>query len=263
MRILWAVAVDLYHFAHDALFGVMRQSEVRSAPQQPPASHSFANVPRSDLLHGTLAFIGEEGVRLFTDPVVAFDGAICDVSYGDTVYVQRFQGRFAEVRYGSLSGWILRDALRESLRDIAPSFAPGERFDAQSEEAQKLRRYIGDAFLGGEVGIDLTDVEYVTYRLRQKGIAVPWRSERPRTAGIWQKLLRGIPSVRIGIAPRTDAVMEYLEEERGHVLFVEAVYPDESIKVSTFGREEEGVYTEAVWEKETYREFRPVFISFT
>lgn len=262
MRILWAVAVDLYHFAHDALFGAMRH-RVATADVSPAISLPPLHGMRTGLLHGALAFVGEENTRLFTDPVIAFDGAICDVAYGDTVYVERYQGRFAEVRYGSLSGWVLRDALRESLRDIAPVFTAGERYDAHSEETQKLRRYIKDAFLGGEIGADLCDVEYAMYRLRQKGIAVSWRPERPRTAGTWQKKLRGVPSVHIGIVPRTDSVMEYLEEDRGHVLFVEAVYPDESINVSAFGMEEEGVYTEAVWEKETYREFRPVFISFT
>jgi hypothetical protein len=112
-----------------------------------------------------------------------------------------------------------------------------------------------------QLSMPLQDVEYVSYRIITKGKAIDWPLERPRIPGRWQQILRGIDGVHMSVRPKVDAVMEVIKDDgTGQLGYVEAVYPDESIEVTSFGRSEEGYYTEETLTKEQWREMRPVFI---
>jgi hypothetical protein len=212
-------------------------------------------------VNGTLYFIGLDKVDLHTDPVVAFDVVIKQLHYGDQVRLLKLGGRWAYIRVDDCEGWIFKDALREQAKDVFPFLEEGQLYEAEHEETIKLRQTIGDAFCGARASLLLTDAEYVTYKLHQRGLSLPWHSERPRTPGIWQKKLRGRPGVHIGIKPQPYSVMEYIIDDIGYVGFVEAVFPDESLKISAVGLLGEGVYGEALMHKDQWKELRPVFIA--
>jgi len=282
MRTLLAVIDDLWEFARTSLFGVLTtkldggyfkdHSRSEEVEEEKTASLFAVNqhtekkgaltidVSSVPLMHGEQYFIGVPEAYLYTDPVVAFDTASSTHLYGTMVMVLKLGGRWAFVRVYDEEGWILKDVLREQAKDVFPSFVPEVVYDASNEETQKLRLCIDDMFLGGEVGTLLSDVEYVTFRLKRKGRSILWGTERPRIAGTWQKKLRGKPGVHMTITPKTESVMEFVTQDEGHVCYVEAVFPDESIKVSTVGLYTEGVYHESMMQKEEWRELRPVFI---
>jgi hypothetical protein len=175
--------------------------------------------------------------------------------------VRKLGGRWAEVTALGVEGWVLKDSLREDVDVVFPHLILGTVYEAENPETIKLRKYIGDMFSGHLSLLPLFDTEFVTYRLSHRGQHIPWSHERPRIAGTWQKLLRGKSGVYIGIAPRAGSVMEYLQEDIGHVCFVEAVYPDMSIKISSVGIHREGEYTETVLSHDEWKELRPVFIN--
>jgi hypothetical protein len=136
-------------------------------------------------------------------------------------------------------------------------------YDASNKETQKLRLYIKDQFVGAKADVVLTDAEYVTYKLAKKELQIPWGADRPRIAGTWQKKLRGLHGVHMGIVPKTDAVMEYVVDDAGHLAYVESVFSDESIKVSSIGMFDEGMFSDGMMQKAEWIELRPIFIEIT
>jgi hypothetical protein len=279
MQTILAVIEDLFTFAFTSLFGgrgsipfvasshssYIDASQLVLLPKKETHTSSVtssSDTVRDHALHsGVLHFIGVPDVALHTDPVVAFDVVTTYVPYGASVRLMKLGGRWAYVRYKEEEGWILKDTLREQAREVQPLFEDGVMYGAEDPETKKLRLYIGDAFCGGKVSIPLTDAEYVTFKLLQKGLLLPWDQTRPRTPGVWQKLLRGKQGIHSSIAPHTGAVMEYIIDDVGYVAYVEAVFPDESIKISSVGLTQEGVYTLQTLSKEHYRELHPIFIS--
>ena len=277
MRIVLAVIDDLFQFARTALFGIdtiSRTQEYIPLPStfQPALSPSIFEInttsPSTAIAPNTesfssvsgVYFIGSEKVALHTDPVLAFDVAFDVLTYGDQVHVVKLGGRWAYVRTEKGEGWIFKDVLREQVRDVFPFFEEGKVYDATNSETKKARMTISDMF-GGEVAeLILTDAEYAMYKLKRKQRSFPWDNERPRTPGTWQKKLRGKPGVHIGIAPKTDSIMEYVVDDVGHVAYVDSVFPDETIKLSAVGLTQEGVYTDTMLQKDQWKELRPVFI---
>jgi hypothetical protein len=277
MQTLLAVLDDLFHFARTAVLGVQPHGVFERKDLLPHTGmqlnlHALhrKHTPASSFLllgnkeqggNGTLYFIGLETVFLHTDPVVAFDVVSQSVAYGEQVRLLKLGGRWAYVQCNGVEGWVFKDALREQAKDVFPVFEEGAVYDALNEETKKLRLCIHDEFCGGLASLMLTDAEYVTYKLFRKGLSFPWTQERPRTSGTWQKKLRGISGVHMGITPRTGSVMEYVVDDIGYVGYVEAVFPDETLKLSAVGITNDGVYNEVVMRKEEWRELRPVFIS--
>jgi len=190
---------------------------------------------------------------------VAFDSVVATLKYGQSLSILNSSNRWYEVDYNGQKGWILRDSV--TINNIHPIFKYGQTYDSSSKETAKLRSYIEDAFAGNVVDVPLTDVEYVTYRLLKKGRSIAWGNLRPRTAGLWQNLLRGQEDVHMSIVPKTDSIMEYIsEDDVGHIVYVDAVFPDESILISEIGFPDLGQYSERTLLKDEWREFRPVFI---
>lgn len=274
MQTLLAVIDDLWQFAYESLFGfrhpsvaVSKQQIQARLPLTPaivePPLFTFTQPNNGNLRSGAQYFIGEEHAYLYSDPVIGFDTALTTIAYGQTVLLQKVGGRWAEVLYQGTNGWILKDVLRERREDIHPQLQPGVQYLAHDSETIKLRACIGDAFGGARAGLPLSGAEYVTYRLSLAKRLIEWPTDGPRIPGTWQKKLRGLPSIHQSINPQTGTIMEYVIDDVGYVAYVDAVFPDKSIKVTAVGAPEEGTYTEEVLTQEEYKELRPVFIEVT
>lgn len=271
MQLLLAVLDDLFQFAKQGLFAALPLHSHTSAPlikalpqpavQSPTGSSGPVDQPAEELVaaHGG-CFIGTPETAVRTDAVVAFDNVLTTLAYGQHVRVLKYRGRWAMVQAGERSGWVLKDALRNSAAEIFPSFANGDTYDATATATTLLRLCIADAFAATEPGVPLTGPEYVTYRLVRAQRHIAWPPDRPRSSGRWQTILRGNPGIHQGVTPRTGAVMEVVQEDQGYLLYVEAVFPDEAIQVSAVGYAGLGVYSEQVLPKEEWRELHPVFI---
>lgn len=279
MDTLLAVIDDLFKFACSSLFGQKETGVLGRSFAAPymnamqmqllPSKGTALKVPQDELAtvqersippSGELQFVGTLDVPLHTDPVMAFDVFVTHIPYGEQVRVLKLGGRWAFVRYKDQEGWVLKDSLREQAREVLPLFEHGRSYEADDEETRKLRLCIEDEFCGGKAALPLTDAEYVTYKLCQKQVFIPWGPHRPRTPGTWQQLLRGKKGVHCGVLPKTGSIAEYVIDDVGFVAYVEAVFPDESIKLSSVGLSQEGLYTIETLPKEYYRELHPIFI---
>ena len=64
----------------------------------------------------------------------------------------------------------------------------------------------------------------------------------------------------MGVTPKTESVMEYIVDDIGHLAFVEAVFPDGSMKITEIGKFDDNAYTEGILASDQWKELRPVFI---
>lgn len=279
MNVLIAVVDDLWMFLRESLFGSVISLPTRRTQRELPAP-SVAEVLQGvletrteavsetkvfqspSLLHtGEQYYIGTIDAYVYADPVIAFDNALQVLSYGKSVRLLQLQGRWAQVRFGDFIGWVLKDTLCSALSDVLPQFQQVELYHHDHPETIKLRAYIADEFGGARGEFSLTAEEYVHYKLVTKKRFIAWGAERSRIAGTWQRKLKGKQGVYIRITPKTDAVMEYIVDDVGYVAFVEAVYPDNSIKISEIRTDNGSVYRQLTMSCEQWRELRPVFIT--
>lgn len=275
MQVLLAVIDDLWRFAFSSLFGYRtvtlldKEREVQSSlPFLPPTNQDLLDLPETPQISeleevfrpGEHYFVGELETYIYSDPVIAFDTAMRKVSYGQPVLVKKVGGRWAEISINNESGWLLKDVLREKREDVYPQFVEGAIYDESNRETVKLRSFINDEFGGARAGLVLSPAEFVSYCLALQHKFIQWPHDGPRVPGTWQRRLRGQTGIHIGIQPVTNSVMEYIIDDIGYLAFVEAVFPDKSIKVNQVGIPEEGQYTERVMTREEYRELAPVFI---
>ena len=63
--------------------------------------------------------------------------------------------------------------------------------------------------------------------------------------------------------PSPRAVIEWEHEGKGHVAFIEAVYPDQSIQLSEANWPDRGIYNERVMVQEEWTKLDPTFIVFS
>lgn len=291
MEVLVAVVDDLWLFLRESLFGAVRSRQdtpLLAAPvkntetvsreevvspevvtdgdavqMSEDVSDEAASYMRSPaLLHtGEQYYIGAVGALVHADPVIAFDNALEELEYGQSVRLLQLQGRWAQVRYGEMVGWVLKDALCAALSDVFPQFEDGESYIQEHEGTRQLRAFIGDIFGGARSDYPLTAEEYVYYKLLRGRRVIQWGDERSRIAGTWQRRLKGRQGIYIRITPKTDAVMEYVVDDIGYLAYVDAVYPDNSIKISQIVTEDNSRFFERTLEAEEWRELRPVFIT--
>jgi hypothetical protein len=92
-------------------------------------------------------------------------------------------------------------------------------------------------------------------------MVIPWPAVRPRTPGTWRTLLRDVPSVTITTDPSARAVIEWQGDVRGHVAYVEAVFPDNTIQISEANYPDRGIYNERTMVESEWRAYNPVFLS--
>lgn len=271
MQVLFAVLDDLFNFALQSLFGFVsvsgKQKTTQSLPsplqsQLPlPSPAPVALLSPSELVHAHGSyFVSTPDAPVRIDPVVAFDNVVMKLYYGTQLSLLKYGGRWALVQIGEFTGWMLKDDVRSAASEVFPVLIHGTAYNASDSETKKLRLCIDDAFSCLDPDLPLTAVEYVTYRLARGRRTIEWPDTRPRLPGLWQNILRGRSGIHIGVTPKTGSVMEYSQEEVGYLLYVEAVFPDDSIQVSAVDHEGLGVYSESVMSKEIWRELRPVFI---
>lgn len=192
-------------------------------------------------------------------PTIMFDGVICRLPSGTAVTVLNTQGRFVRVRFEKQEGWVMKDDLFITKHISPLQLVPGEHYAADAPETIQLRTMIHDSFGGLIASVDLQGVEYVTYALLDKQREIAWPAMRPRTAGRWKDILKGVPGIHISVFPKTEAVMEHMSDnETGQVAFVTAVYPDSSIAISEV--DQDSIYQERVLQKEDWMSLQPVFI---
>jgi hypothetical protein len=298
LRAFWLVLVDLWNFflgfeatkvaslparpvspelpSKPAPVQIMAEKEPLSLPAVPttevaPAVTATVPLPlepvtaSAETLHkpGMLYVVKVvTGTHLLKDPLVQFDTVLRHVPYGQLVALRRFVGSYAEVLVFGLVGFIHKDALTPDLLSIWPTLVTGTVYQAESEVAAIYRTHINDEFLGGVLQLPLTAEEYITVRLLRDRQAIAWPSTRPRLAGTWHTLLRGVPGIHNQITPEPDTIMEwFLEDGVPRLAYVEAVLPDETLKISAVGIMVPGEYTESIVPASLWREWRPVFIN--
>ena len=293
MDVVVAVLRDLYRFTFVYRFGLRQDAPllertvnpVSVAPTTPTASpeadkphtNTEAATPllappesvpllerHDDLQLGMVGYVYVSEAYLYVLPTRTFDGVLKRLPYGTSLEILSRQGNWFHVIVGELRGWLMVDAITEVAADLYPTFQVAVLYDAAHAVTTKVRTLIQDAFHTVQLDLPLQDSEYVTYKLSRKSRTIPWGTERPRLSGSWQKLLKGLPGVHIGVHPKTGSVMESIRPNNtGHVSYVDSVFPDGSIAVSGVGEFDEGMYYEKTLAKEEWVEFRPVFIEIT
>jgi hypothetical protein len=208
--------------------------------------------------------VGRSQEPLYVRPVREYDGVLTKLPYGATVSAGATTQQWVDVQHKETVGYIHRDALYESVLQTRPYFVVKEFAGPSSTNTQRLRSIIEDEFAAVALELPLQAEEYVYYRLLTVGVVPPRVETRPRMAGSWQRIYRGLSGVRIGVRPKTNAVMEYADAQGvGHLAYVEAVFPDESITVSEIGSPEPGYFNERTLDKTAWQELQAIFIQFS
>lgn len=272
MRDLWAVILELWRFCAGVAMVEQNQAEVSQARSgvvslptpviAPPTVVTTAVTHDLSLSAGAIAYVAVHETACYIRAVHSFDGVIARLAYGTAVLVGRRTGRFVEVAAGKVTGWVLFDDITTDEQHLFPVCVPGELYDAYHPTTTAIRSLLNDAFAAQTLLLPLTPEEYVTYRLRLQKITLAWPAVRPRLAGNWHTQLRGVRGVRMGIEPKTGALMEWISEAGvGCLAWVEAVSPGEIIQLVGVGLETEGKCTRWTVAPDVWHEWRPVFIS--
>ena len=212
-------------------------------------------------VRNTVMYTAQSAVHVYKEPTTAFDSRLGTIPYGEMVMMLEPRGRFFHVMWGELDGWVLRDDLIDRAAGIQPTFIIGEENNASDESTKRTRQLIHDEFGTISTELPLQAGEYIIYKLHKKGTRIAWPPMRPRIPGLWHTILRGAPGVHVAVTPKAGSVMEYLfENEVGHLAYVEAVFPDDTISVSEANFPDRGIYNERELTREEWRELRPVFI---
>ncbi len=213
---------------------------------------------------GHRVYVAVPNAACYLKPRQDFDTRIVVFDYGQALTFIRFAGEFSEVQSESVRGWVSTSVLVDDKKLVLPNFRPAYRYDAYNEHTERLRLCLKDEMQGGELGLPLQSAEFVLYKLWELKVTIQWGLNRPRLSGAWQTLLRGMRGVQMGIVPRTGAVLECGGSgERAFLGYVEAVHPDSSIVVQSVGRVEDGEFRVEHLSHDEWKEWRPIFISFT
>jgi len=274
MQTLVAVSKDLLYFVFAEQFGLQNQ-RAKSVTEYTEVLQSVASNVESlensessttavTFTAGEKIFVAIPETPLLLFPTVGVDSVLAELPFGTEVTYCETQGRYIKVATNSQTGWVAADALILDKNFVSPKLTSRTMYDSKHSVTIAIRTHINDEFHTTALDIVLQDIEYVLYRHTIRGILIPWTSERPRIAGTWQRLLKGQPGVHMSITPKTDAIFETIAEDgTGEVAYVDAVYPDQSIKLSRIGAHESGEFSEEVLPLTVWRELRPVFISIT
>jgi hypothetical protein len=290
MNLLWAVAVDLYTFAVTALFGTRtphasHEEHVIHVSPRPerlalvaPTSveadaidheHEHAHL-ESVFEHmvalpkkNTIAYVATSGAPLRIQPEKGMDTIIDRMPFGAMLVAVEQVGEWVRVFHAGKEGFVELIDLADRAAFVHPKFVIGAPNDANDPATERVRAMIQDEFSYGEGEMPLQAEEYVLYKLVRNGVRPAWPSTRPRTPGTWARILRGAPGVSISVEPSPRSVVEWDLGHKGHVAFVEAVYPDGTIQLSEANWPDRGIYNERVLVREEWMALAPFFISFT
>lgn len=285
MNVLLAVLIDLWEFVTGIILPksnttnefvatplLLKQRQDFTALNKPepaspvPIQNLKPVVEISDNVMSALplGYVVVAKARVMAKPLWAFDCAIGEFGYAEQINILGYEGRFVHILFNTESAWILKDEITTSKDDVHPSFLAEHIYLASDSETKKLRQYIRDDFFSADLYLPLQSVEFVAYKFLQKMISIPWGPSRPRSAGMWQELLKGRLGVKIGILPKTGSILEYRSTEgSGFLGYVSEVHLDESIKLLSVGRKIEGKYAEENLSKEEWQALGSVFIQIT
>ncbi len=293
MQLLFSVIDELYSFALESILGLFRavssivkdeKQSVVYALEAPVTSTNVAIEVEAPVEEDTtfrsmeallkknhveplteennvVMYVGTNEVALYMKPTQEFDTCLGTLRYGDMVMVLEQRGRWANVVCGTLEGWVLREDLVDRAAYVYPEFVIGQENGVDDPNTVRVRAMIGDMFGGAKIEFPLQAGEYVMYRFKRKGLTIHWGEKRPRVPGLWHTLLKGVQGIHMGITPKTGSIMEYVfKDEIGHVAYVEAVFPDETIHISETNYPDRGIYNERIITREEWRELKPIFI---
>lgn len=208
-----------------------------------------------------IMYVASPKVTVYARPVLAFDSVLGSFKYATKVSAGKQEGKWIQASDGHIDGWVLAELLTDSPENVFPNFIDGVVYEASHPQVEKLRTYISDHFATEVLVLPMQDVEYVTYRLIKGGRKIAWPPKRPRPAGTWQTILKGVSGVHMGIHPNTKSVMEFVsEEDVPSVAYVESVHPDESIVVSGVDTKIPGRFVMRHLDKNVWQSLKPVFI---
>lgn len=239
-----------------------RTSSAVATPTEKYDPHDAA----ANILHAPVVMYvtAPVGTPCIYSPHMDFDAVIDTLPFGTAVTVIGYQGRYASVNRSNITGWVLKDDVTPQKSEVWPELMSGVVYDASHEDTKKIRLLINDTFGAGVLQLPLQAGEYINLRLKSEHRTIPWTKKRPRVAGSWATLLRGVKGVYIGVVPKTDSIMEYQREDgEGRLGYVEGVTPELAITISNVGEGESGRYTIKTMSAEVWRELRPVFIEVT
>ena len=187
--------------------------------------------------------------------------------YGSMVMVLEVSGDWARVSSGAHTGWVYAEDLAEKSADVYPAFRVGEPNEAEDPTTIRVRAIINDEFGAGDLDLPLQAEEYVLYRLYKRGAKIAWPAIRPRTPGTWHKILENTKKISLSARPSAGAIMECMLESEvdedglaGHIAYVEAVYPDDTIQISEANWPDKGIYNERVLPLEEWQALTPTFL---
>ncbi len=232
----------------------------------PQAHYNNASVVTANILHAPVVMYvtAPAGTACIFAPQLDFDAVIDTLPFGTAVTVIGYQGRYASVNRSNITGWVLKDDLTPQKSHVWPELVPGVVYNSVHDETKKIRLLINDTFGAGALQLPLQAGEYISLRLKSEHRAILWTKKRPRVAGSWAGLLKGVKGVYMGVSPKTDSIIEYQSEAgEGRLGYVEAVTPELAITVTAVGEGESGRYTVKTMSAEVWRELRPVFIEVT
>jgi len=263
------VLKDLWDFANPKQFLLSSSKHspdalvgTQTAPTSVQTEHVTPVVARS--LESRVCFVNTAHLLCLQTPQKKFDSLRGAFKYGDAVKVLQQKDNWSFVENSTTQGWVVTQYLTEDAMDVFPDLQPGEVYEADNQETKKLRLYINDSLLGGDLRLALKSSEYIFYRLQRTGIHVQWPFERPRLPGTWHTILSGKQGVSIGIEPKTGSVLEYVGSEgEPSLAYVETVTPREDILLSGIYEHETGLFQKNEYTKEQWSKWKPVFISFT
>jgi len=276
IQAFWEVLKDLWHFA----FGLSGHNNNTVPPVQRTKDPSLQVVEVVNKMEnslsgviipthkvaqslGRVAYVQSDTAICMSSPKFTFDTQVGSLSYGDKVMVTRVQDSFAEIDTNVVRGWVETKVLSDDVHKVFPDLQSNQIYGFNNEQTIKLRRYLHDETLAQLLMLPLQSTEYLLYTLKRAGVTVSWPPTRPREPGAWQKILRGVKGVTMGIEPRTSSIFEYVGYGApGFLGYVEAVHPDQSITLQSVGRINEGEYRVEEFTHDEWKEWRPVFISF-
>lgn len=232
--------------------------------KQKPQTRSvvtYNNVHNEQFL--TVAYAAKNRTKVYVRPTVFYDGILRELEYATLVSLIQYEGRFVKVKLNdAVVGWILKDDLTLKPEEVIPIFVSGRVYSSYDQETVKLREYISDNFNASEIFLPLQAEELVTYRLKQKSLKIDWPVTRPRTAGTWQSILKGLHNIKISIEPKTGSIIEFTNTAGiGFIGYTTTVLVDESIRFEGVGMNIEGEYLEELVPKNIWLEWRPIWMT--
>lgn len=224
---------------------------------KPPIQNSVVGYVKN-----TRMYVGNTAVPMYRNPTIAFDTCIRTIPYGEMVMMLEPRGRFYKIIWNEIEGWVLRDDLVENSVQVYPEFVIGEEQSVDHPNTARVRTVLGDIFGLQRSNFPLQAGEYILYQLWKKDIYITWNEVRPRVPGLWHKILKGTRGVHVGVVPKVGSIMEYmLHDDMGHLAYVEAVFPDDTITISECNFPDSGIYNERELLKEEWKAVKPVFIT--